>query len=100
MYAFSRVARGNLTPRPSVWIEMRRATLGFGGKSKDFPMGLNPTPIVHVSANPRYHPGRSDFPSPVGDHAKPYSNAERFAKIKMILEKTDGNSQGLNSTIL
>jgi hypothetical protein len=45
-----------------------RATLGFGGKSIDFPMGLSPTPIVHVSASPRCHPGRSDFPSPVGDH--------------------------------
>ena len=45
-----------------------RTTLGFGGDSTGFPVGLSPTPIVHVSASPRCHPGRSDFPSPVGDH--------------------------------
>jgi len=30
--------------------------------------------IAHVSASPPFHPGRSDFPSPVGDHGiSPYS---------------------------
>ena len=33
-----------------------------------FPVGLSPTPIVHVSVKPPSHPGRSDFPSPVGGH--------------------------------
>jgi hypothetical protein len=27
--------------------------------------------ITHVSASLRFHPGRSDFPSPVGDHDFP-----------------------------
>ena len=31
---------------------------------------------------------------------KPYSNAELVAKVKVILEKTDENSRGLNSAIL
>ena len=55
------------TPR-SLDRNATRATLGFGGKSTDLSMGLSPTSIVHVSASPRCHPGRSDFPSPVGDH--------------------------------
>lgn len=25
--------------------------------------------MTHVSTSPRFHPGRSDFPSPVGDHS-------------------------------
>jgi hypothetical protein len=53
---------------PSLDRNAARATLGFGGKSTDFSMGLSPTPIAHVSASLRCHPGRSDFPNPVGDH--------------------------------
>ncbi len=45
-----------------------RAALGFGGLSTDFPVGLSPTPIAHVSPGPLFHPGQSDFPNPVGDH--------------------------------
>lgn len=29
-----------------------RASLGFGGVSMDFPIGLSPTPIAHVSTSP------------------------------------------------
>jgi len=61
------------TPR-SLDRNVTRATLGFGGKSTGFSMGLNPTPIAHVSASPQCHPGRLDFPSPVGDHGiSPYN---------------------------
>ncbi|MFB3106010.1 MAG: hypothetical protein ACE1ZA_13980, partial [Pseudomonadales bacterium] len=45
-----------LTPRwlfTIVGIELWRATaLGFGGGSGDFPPGLSPTPMSHVSIGP------------------------------------------------
>ena len=40
-------------------------------------MGLSPTPMTHGSASPPCHPGRSVFPSPVGDHSFPMSSSQR-----------------------
>jgi hypothetical protein len=33
--------------------------------------------VHHVSASPPCHPGRSDFPSPVGDHSFPMPSSSR-----------------------
>ena len=54
-----------------------RFVLGFSGYSIGFPMGLSPTPMTHGSASPPCHPGRSVFPSPVGDHSFPMSSSQR-----------------------
>ncbi len=54
-----------------------RFILGFGGYSIDFPMGLSPTPMTRVSARLPCHPGRSGFPSPVGDHSFPMQPSPR-----------------------
>ena len=40
-------------------------------------MGLSPTPMTRVSASPPCHPGRSGFPSPVGDHSLPMQPSPR-----------------------
>ncbi len=47
---------------------MRRAqSYGSVAHPLGFPVGRSPIPITHVSASSPFHPGRSDFPSPVGD---------------------------------
>jgi hypothetical protein len=51
-------------------------------------MGLSPTPIVHVSASPQCHPGRSDFPSPVGDHGISHTAFLMKARLKCLLTYT------------
>jgi hypothetical protein len=57
---------------PPIWIDHRRAALLI--------QLLYPAPVRvfshricnHVSYGPRFHPGRSDFPSPVGDYSISY----------------------------
>ena len=73
---------------PSLDRNATRATLGFGGQSTDFSMGLSPTPIAHVSASPQCHPGRSDFPSPVGDHGISHTAFLMKARLKCLLTYT------------
>ncbi len=44
--------------------------------------------MTHVSVSPRCHPGRSDFPSPVGDHDFPPQTFPLLSKLKRWLAYT------------
>ena len=47
---------------------MAHSAKGQVADPASFPLGLNLAPIRYDSTRPRFHPGKSDFPIPVGDH--------------------------------
>jgi hypothetical protein len=49
-----------------VWIDLGARTVGSGGVSAAFADGPQSGSHGHVSRGPLFHPGRPDFPSPVG----------------------------------
>lgn len=51
----------------TVWIEFERARCRIRWLIHGFRHGPQSGFRGHVSRSPRFHPGRSDFPSPVGD---------------------------------
>ena len=64
-----------------------RATLGFGGKSKDLSMGLSPIPRAQVCARLHCLPGQSDFSSKWGLVAITFSckTFHRHPKLNCLL---------------
>jgi hypothetical protein len=85
---------GKGTGYPTVGIEIRRAQPSTARITVDF-LSLTPrcTQLlrvgrvipqceIHVSASLRFHPGRSDFPSPVGDHSFPHEPSLITPKLK------------------